>query len=81
MKVAASVKKMCRKCKIIKRHGVVRVLVPPIPVLRRTPLLDGLEETGAVHEFLQHPCGVPANTNSSSMHLHDALMSDLLAQG
>ena len=26
MKVLASVKKMCRNCKIIKRHGVVRVL-------------------------------------------------------
>jgi large subunit ribosomal protein L36 len=26
MKVRASVKKMCEKCKIIKRHGVVRVI-------------------------------------------------------
>ena len=26
MKVRASVKKMCRNCKIIKRHGVVRVI-------------------------------------------------------
>ena len=26
MKVAASVKKMCRNCKIIRRHGVVRVI-------------------------------------------------------
>ncbi|HRH30119.1 MAG TPA: 50S ribosomal protein L36 [Aquabacterium sp.] len=26
MKVSASVKKMCRNCKIIKRHGVVRVI-------------------------------------------------------
>jgi large subunit ribosomal protein L36 len=26
MKVLASVKKICRKCKIIKRHGVVRVI-------------------------------------------------------
>jgi len=26
MKVAASVKKMCRKCKVIKRKGVVRVI-------------------------------------------------------
>ena len=26
MKVNASVKKMCRKCKIIKRNGVVRVI-------------------------------------------------------
>jgi large subunit ribosomal protein L36 len=26
MKVAASVKKMCRKCKIIKRKRVVRVI-------------------------------------------------------
>ncbi|MDP2419443.1 MAG: 50S ribosomal protein L36, partial [Hydrogenophaga sp.] len=25
MRVSASVKKMCRNCKIIKRHGVVRV--------------------------------------------------------
>ncbi len=25
MKVNASVKKMCRKCKIIKRKGIVRV--------------------------------------------------------
>ena len=26
MKVRASVKKMCEKCKVIKRHGVVRVI-------------------------------------------------------
>lgn len=26
MKVRASVKKMCRKCQIVKRHGVVRVI-------------------------------------------------------
>jgi large subunit ribosomal protein L36 len=26
MKVAASVKKMCRHCKIIRRKGVVRVI-------------------------------------------------------
>ena len=26
MKVRASVKKMCRNCKIIKRHGVLRVI-------------------------------------------------------
>ena len=26
MKVLASVKKMCRNCKINKRHGVVRVI-------------------------------------------------------
>ncbi|MBS7814409.1 50S ribosomal protein L36 [Wohlfahrtiimonas chitiniclastica] len=26
MKVRASVKKICRKCKIIKRHGVIRVI-------------------------------------------------------
>jgi large subunit ribosomal protein L36 len=26
MKVAASVKKMCRNCKIIRRKGVVRVI-------------------------------------------------------
>ncbi|WP_081699775.1 50S ribosomal protein L36 [Candidatus Symbiobacter mobilis] len=26
MKVAASVKKICRNCKIIKRKGVVRVI-------------------------------------------------------
>ena len=26
MKVRASVKKMCSKCKIIRRHGVVRVI-------------------------------------------------------
>ncbi|MDN2662348.1 50S ribosomal protein L36, partial [Psychromonas sp. 14N.309.X.WAT.B.A12] len=25
MKVRASVKKICRNCKVIKRHGVVRV--------------------------------------------------------
>ena len=28
MKVRASVKKMCDKCTIIKRRGVVRVLCP-----------------------------------------------------
>ncbi len=26
MKVSASVKRRCRKCKIIRRHGVVRVI-------------------------------------------------------
>ncbi|ATF09853.1 50S ribosomal protein L36 [Candidatus Enterovibrio altilux] len=26
MKVRASVKKICRNCKVIKRHGVVRVI-------------------------------------------------------
>jgi large subunit ribosomal protein L36 len=26
MKVRASVKKMCKKCKVIKRKGVVRVI-------------------------------------------------------
>ncbi|PKM10637.1 MAG: 50S ribosomal protein L36 [Gammaproteobacteria bacterium HGW-Gammaproteobacteria-3] len=26
MKVRASVKKICRKCKVIKRNGVVRVI-------------------------------------------------------
>ncbi|MDH5190153.1 MAG: 50S ribosomal protein L36 [Gammaproteobacteria bacterium] len=26
MKVRASVKKLCRNCKIIRRHGVVRVI-------------------------------------------------------
>ncbi|MEE9179581.1 MAG: 50S ribosomal protein L36 [Vicinamibacteria bacterium] len=28
MKVRASVKRMCAKCKIIRRRGVVRVLCP-----------------------------------------------------
>ena len=31
MKVAASVKKMCRHCKIIRRKGVVRVICPSNP--------------------------------------------------
>jgi large subunit ribosomal protein L36 len=26
MKVRSSVKKICEKCKIIKRHGIIRVL-------------------------------------------------------
>ena len=26
MKVRASVKRMCSKCKVIRRHGVVRVI-------------------------------------------------------
>ena len=26
MKVGASVKKMCRKCKVVRRHGVVRII-------------------------------------------------------
>ncbi|NTV41674.1 MAG: 50S ribosomal protein L36 [Syntrophobacteraceae bacterium] len=26
MKVRASVKRICRKCKIIKRHGTVRII-------------------------------------------------------
>ena len=29
MKVRASVKKICRNCKIIKRNGVVRVICEP----------------------------------------------------
>jgi large subunit ribosomal protein L36 len=31
MKVRASVKKMCDKCKIIHRHGVVRVICSNSP--------------------------------------------------
>ena len=26
MKVGASVKKMCSKCKVVRRHGVVRII-------------------------------------------------------
>jgi large subunit ribosomal protein L36 len=31
MKVRPSVKKMCEKCRIIKRRGVVRVICPANP--------------------------------------------------
>ncbi|HEY4295894.1 MAG TPA: 50S ribosomal protein L36 [Paraburkholderia sp.] len=31
MKVMASVKRICRNCKIIKRHGVVRVICSSDP--------------------------------------------------
>lgn len=31
MKVQASVKKMCRNCKVIRRHGVVRVICSKDP--------------------------------------------------
>ena len=31
MKVRASVKKMCKDCKIVKRHGVVRVICKKEP--------------------------------------------------
>jgi large subunit ribosomal protein L36 len=31
MKVLASVKRICRNCKIIKRHGVVRVICSTTP--------------------------------------------------
>ena len=31
MKVLASVKRICRNCKIIKRHGVVRVICTTDP--------------------------------------------------
>ncbi|PCH61565.1 MAG: 50S ribosomal protein L36 [SAR86 cluster bacterium] len=31
MKVRASVKKICRNCKIIKRHGAVRVICKAEP--------------------------------------------------
>ena len=31
MKVLASVKKMCRNCKVIRRHGVVRVICSKDP--------------------------------------------------
>lgn len=26
MKVRASVKRICRKCKVVKRHGIVRII-------------------------------------------------------
>jgi len=28
MKIRASVKKLCNKCKVIRRHGIVRVICP-----------------------------------------------------
>lgn len=28
MKVKASVKKVCEKCRVIKRHGAVRIICP-----------------------------------------------------
>ncbi|HEY8741321.1 MAG TPA: 50S ribosomal protein L36 [Candidatus Dormibacteraeota bacterium] len=31
MKVRASVKKMCKDCKIVRRHGVVRVICSKDP--------------------------------------------------
>ncbi|HEV3233895.1 MAG: 50S ribosomal protein L36 [Candidatus Dormiibacterota bacterium] len=31
MKVRASVKRMCKDCKVIKRHGVVRVICSKDP--------------------------------------------------
>lgn len=31
MKVKASVKKICKDCRIIKRHGVIRVICPANP--------------------------------------------------
>ncbi|AKZ65893.1 50S ribosomal protein L36 [Candidatus Palibaumannia cicadellinicola] len=31
MKVRASVKKLCRNCKIIKRHGIVRIICSAVP--------------------------------------------------
>ena len=31
MKVRASVKKICKDCQIIKRHGVIRVICPSNP--------------------------------------------------
>ncbi|HCX72782.1 MAG: 50S ribosomal protein L36 [Candidatus Cloacimonadota bacterium] len=31
MKVQASVKKICKDCKIIKRNGVIRVICPSNP--------------------------------------------------
>jgi large subunit ribosomal protein L36 len=31
MKVRASVKKICRECKVIKRHGVIRVICKKDP--------------------------------------------------
>jgi large subunit ribosomal protein L36 len=30
MKVRASVKKICEKCRVIKRRGVVRVICPAV---------------------------------------------------
>jgi len=31
MKVRASVKKMCRNCKMVRRNGVLRVICPAEP--------------------------------------------------
>ncbi|MGI4813957.1 MAG: 50S ribosomal protein L36 [Janthinobacterium lividum] len=31
MKVMASVKRVCRNCKVVKRHGVVRVICSSDP--------------------------------------------------
>jgi large subunit ribosomal protein L36 len=31
MKVRASVKKMCKNCKVVRRQGVVRILCPSNP--------------------------------------------------
>ena len=58
MKVRASVKKICRNCKIIRRNGVVRVICTdgdvlfPAPALRSAAAVYGaevVEITGAGH--------------------------------
>ena len=38
MKVRASVKKMCRKCKVVRRKGVVRIIRPPAQATPRVIL-------------------------------------------
>jgi ribosomal protein L36 len=43
MKVRASVKKICRNCKVIKRNGVVRVIVQSRSISKGKVNLRGTE--------------------------------------
>ena len=55
MKVSASVKKICRNCKIIRRKGVVRVICTD-PPSQATPRLIArvLEEKNGTYRWYQY---------------------------
>ena len=55
MKVMASVKKMCRYCKVIKRNGVVRVICTDPLELRVVEVLDLLGVSDA-HRIADGAC-------------------------
>ena len=65
MKVRPSVKKMCEKCKVIRRHGAVRVICDE-PAPQAAPGL-GEEETVGSYLRCRHP---PREAARDLAHLH-----------